>query len=71
MLIKSLPNTMIVHLKRFKYDEQMKRLVKLQYKVAFPSDIRVEAVISFHYSSIFTTYRIRNQAPTNTTISML
>jgi len=43
VLIKNLPNTLIIHLKRFKYDDQLKRLVKLNYKVAFPSDIRVEA----------------------------
>jgi len=43
IMIKSLPNTLIVHMKRFKYDDQMKRLVKLNYKVAFPSDIRIEA----------------------------
>ena len=44
ILIKDLPDTLIVHLKRFKYDETYKKMVKLNYKVAFPLELRVDAV---------------------------
>ena len=44
ILIKSLPDTLIVHLKRFKYDDTYKRMVKLTSKVAFPLELRVDAV---------------------------
>jgi len=42
ILVNCLPNTLIIHLKRFKYDEQYKKLKKLTDKVAFPLDIRIE-----------------------------
>lgn len=43
-LVKKLPNSLIVHLKRFKYEEHTKRMVKLSHRIAFPSDIRLKAV---------------------------
>jgi len=42
ILIKSLPDTLITHLKRFKYDDTYKRMVKLTSKVAFPLELRVD-----------------------------
>lgn len=39
--IKSLPSTLIVHLKRFKYQEGVQRFNKLSHRVAFPLELRV------------------------------
>ena len=44
MVIKTLPNTLIFHFKRFKYDEALNRLIKLNWKIAFSFDIRIDSV---------------------------
>ncbi|TIA91565.1 hypothetical protein E3P99_00987 [Wallemia hederae] len=36
MRIKKLPNILALHLKRFKYQEEQNRYIKLSYRVAFP-----------------------------------
>jgi ubiquitin C-terminal hydrolase len=39
MKIKKLPNVLAVHLKRFKYQEQLGRFSKLSYRVAFTDQL--------------------------------
>ncbi|KAG5652072.1 hypothetical protein H0H81_006427 [Sphagnurus paluster] len=41
MKIKRLPNVLALHLKRFKYQEDLQRYVKLAYRVAFPFELRL------------------------------
>jgi ubiquitin carboxyl-terminal hydrolase 12/46 len=41
-LIKDTPQVLICHLKRFKYSEEFRRYTKLNYRVAFPSELRIE-----------------------------
>ncbi|KZT00016.1 cysteine proteinase [Laetiporus sulphureus 93-53] len=41
MKIKKLPNILALHLKRFKYQEDVKRYIKLTYRVAFPLQLRL------------------------------
>eukprot|EP01016_Furgasonia_blochmanni_P036692 TRINITY_DN4217_c0_g1_i2.p1 TRINITY_DN4217_c0_g1~~TRINITY_DN4217_c0_g1_i2.p1 ORF type:complete len:236 (-),score=31.65 TRINITY_DN4217_c0_g1_i2:108-815(-) len=53
VLIKSLPSTLVIHLKRFKYAENLRRMIKLLDRVAFPTDIRVEYQDGEDYSSRF------------------
>jgi ubiquitin carboxyl-terminal hydrolase 9/13 len=41
MKIKKLPNILALHLKRFKYQEDLKKYIKLTYRVAFPLELRL------------------------------
>lgn len=41
-LIQKLPKILICHLKRFKYSENERKYTKLNYRVAFPSQIRLD-----------------------------
>ncbi len=41
MRIKRLPNVLALHLKRFKYFEQLQRFKKLSYRIAFPFEMQV------------------------------
>ncbi|KAI8096828.1 uncharacterized protein BX664DRAFT_324975 [Halteromyces radiatus] len=41
MKIKKLPNILALHLKRFKYQEQLQKYVKLTYRVVFPFELRL------------------------------
>lgn len=41
MKIKKLPNVLALHLKRFKYQEDVGRYIKLTYRVAFPMELRL------------------------------
>lgn len=41
MKIKKLPNVLALHLKRFKYQEDVARNIKLAYRVAFPYELRL------------------------------
>jgi ubiquitin carboxyl-terminal hydrolase 12/46 len=44
MLIKRLPNVLALHLKRFKYMEQLQRFKKLSYRISFPIDLKLTNV---------------------------
>ncbi|KAL0569657.1 hypothetical protein V5O48_012300 [Marasmius crinis-equi] len=41
MKIKKLPNVLALHLKRFKYQEDVRKYIKLAYRVAFPLQLRL------------------------------
>ncbi|CAO3680496.1 unnamed protein product [Rhizopus microsporus] len=41
MKIKKLPNILALHLKRFKYQEQLQKYIKLTYRVVFPFELRL------------------------------
>mmetsp|Transcript_26131 Transcript_26131/g.62160 ORF Transcript_26131/g.62160 Transcript_26131/m.62160 type:complete len:352 (-) Transcript_26131:103-1158(-) len=41
MKIKQLPNVLLLHLKRFKYIEQLGRYKKLSYRVVFPMELKL------------------------------
>lgn len=41
MKIKKLPNVLALHLKRFKYQEDVAKYIKLAYRVAFPYELRL------------------------------
>ena len=41
MKIKKLPNILALHLKRFKYQEDIGKYIKLTYRVAFPLELRL------------------------------
>ncbi|KAH8119737.1 cysteine proteinase [Phellopilus nigrolimitatus] len=41
MKIKRLPNILALHLKRFKYQEDVGKYIKLTYRVAFPLELRL------------------------------
>ncbi|KZT44285.1 cysteine proteinase [Sistotremastrum suecicum HHB10207 ss-3] len=41
MKIKTLPNVLALHLKRFKYQEDVRKYIKLAYRVAFPFELRL------------------------------
>jgi ubiquitin C-terminal hydrolase len=41
MKIKKLPNVLALHLKRFKFQEDVQKYIKLTYRVAFPYELRL------------------------------
>jgi hypothetical protein len=41
MKVKKLPNVLALHLKRFKYQEESQKFIKLSYRVAFPFELRL------------------------------
>jgi hypothetical protein len=41
MKVKTLPPILLLHLKRFKYQEDLGRYIKLSYRVAFPLELRL------------------------------
>ena len=41
MKIKKLPNILAIQLKRFKYQEDLQKYIKLAYRVAFPFELRL------------------------------
>ena len=41
MKVKKLPNILALHLKRFKYQEEAQKFIKLSYRVAFPFELRL------------------------------
>ena len=45
MRIKKLPNVLAIHLKRFKYIEQLQRFKKLSYCIAFPFELKLSNVV--------------------------
>mmetsp|Transcript_7686 Transcript_7686/g.21025 ORF Transcript_7686/g.21025 Transcript_7686/m.21025 type:complete len:396 (+) Transcript_7686:123-1310(+) len=46
MRIKRMPPVLALHLKRFKYMEQLGRYKKLSYRVMFPQELRVPGVVA-------------------------
>ena len=46
MLVKKMPRILALHLKRFKYQEQLQRLTKLNYRVAFTTEMRLYNTVS-------------------------
>lgn len=47
MRVKKLPQILALHLKRFKYTEQLKRFTKLSYRVVFPLELRLFNTVSY------------------------
>ncbi|KAJ6550839.1 hypothetical protein DFH09DRAFT_925668, partial [Mycena vulgaris] len=45
MKIKKLPNVLALHLKRFKYQEDVQKYIKLAYRVAFPFEVRLSNTV--------------------------
>ncbi len=45
MRVKKLPQILALHLKRFKYVEQLNRYTKLSYRVLFPLELRLFNVV--------------------------
>lgn len=41
MKIKKLPNVLALHLKRFKFQEDVQKYIKLTYRVTFPFELRL------------------------------
>lgn len=46
MRIKRLPQLLALHLKRFKYQDQLGRYTKLSYRVLFPLELRLFNIVS-------------------------
>jgi ubiquitin C-terminal hydrolase len=46
MKIKKLPNILALHLKRFKYQEDLQRFIKLTCRVVFPLELRLFNTVS-------------------------
>ena len=57
-LIKSTPQVLICHLKRFQYSEQLRRYTKLNYRVAFPSQLRMENTLDGCDDQLYELYSI-------------
>ena len=43
MMIKNKPKALIIHLKRFKIDNQTLRYQKLSYRIPFPTELRIQS----------------------------
>ncbi|MFN9908000.1 MAG: hypothetical protein ACK56F_18025 [bacterium] len=43
--MRELPYNLIVHLKRFKYDDHYHRLIKFNWKIAFSFDLAIDQVL--------------------------
>ena len=50
MRVKKLPKILALHLKRFKYMEQLQRYTKLSYRVVFPFELRLFNTVSSNIS---------------------
>ena len=49
MRVKKLPHILALHLKRFKYMEQVNRYTKLSYRVVFPLELRLFNTVSLSF----------------------
>ena len=52
MRVKKLPQILALHLKRFKYMEQLNRFTKLSYRVVFPLELRLFNTVSNLFNAI-------------------
>ena len=52
MRVKKLPQILALHLKRFKYMEQLNRFTKLSYRVVFPLELRLFNTVSNLFNTI-------------------
>ncbi|KHJ82159.1 ubiquitinyl hydrolase 1, partial [Oesophagostomum dentatum] len=52
MRIKRLPHMLALHLKRFKYMDQLSRYTKLSYRVLFPLELRLFNVVSSRVTAL-------------------
>ena len=50
MRVKKLPHILALHLKRFKYMEQLNRYTKLSYRVVFPLELRLFNTVSIIFT---------------------
>ena len=53
MRVKKLPKILALHLKRFKYMEQLQRYTKLSYRVVFPIELRLFNTVSGVSTAVF------------------
>jgi ubiquitin C-terminal hydrolase len=56
MKIKKLPNILALHLKRFKYQEDLQRFIKLTCRVVFPLELRLFNTVSLQTFVYWDTY---------------
>ena len=56
MRVKKLPKILALHLKRFKYMEQLQRYTKLSYRVVFPFELRLFNTVSADWKQVNTIY---------------
>lgn len=61
MRIKKLPQLLALHLKRFKYVEQMNRHTKLSYRVLFPLELRLFNVVSNYICGYFICWKMKRK----------
>lgn len=52
MKVKKIPNILALHLKRFKYQEQLQKFTKLSYRVVFPLTLRLFNTVSIHFDTL-------------------
>lgn len=57
MRVKKLPKTLALHLKRFKYAEDLHRYAKLSYRVVFPLEIKLFNMV-VNSPSIYSNYYV-------------
>lgn len=66
MRIKKLPQLLALHLKRFKYAEQISRNTKLSYRVLFPMELRLPNVVrNTYWLDTMPKYKYEITKPTN------
>ena len=61
MRVKKLPQILALHLKRFKYMEQMNRFTKLSYRVVFPLELRLFNTVSWTFEDLLLNVYITNE----------
>ena len=61
MRVKKLPQILALHLKRFKYMEQMNRFTKLSYRVVFPLELRLFNTVSWTLKLLLLNVSITNE----------
>ena len=52
MKIKQLPPVLVIHLKRFKYQERLERFTKMMDRVAFPRDLSLFHTVGWAFARI-------------------